>query len=208
MLKIKICGITNAEDAQRACEYGADALGFVFAKSPRMINPENASRITRQIPPFIAKVGVFVDADKAFVIKAIKKCKLDTLQFHGHESDKYCSFFRKYCKIIKAFRIKESSDMESIEKYIHVNAYLFDSYSRDIYGGTGIAFAHGLLKNRNFKRPIIIAGGINEKNCGQIAALLHPFAFDVSSSIESNPGKKDLGKMKNIIKKVKLIKNS
>jgi len=205
MLKIKICGITNTQDALKACQYGADALGFIFAESPRKVSPKTVKEIIKCIPPFIAKVGVFVNADKAHVLCMIKDCNLDTLQFHGEETDKYCAFFQKYCKIIKAFRIKDKYSIDSIKNYVHADAYLFDSYSKNVYGGTGYTFSYNLIKNERFKKPVIIAGGINEKNCRKIANLLHPFAFDVSSSIELRPGKKDLKKMQNIIKKVKLL---
>lgn len=205
MLKIKICGITNTSDALNACIYGADALGFVFAKSPRKITPSKAEKIIQEIPPFIAKVGVFVNADKSVVLDIIKKCGLDTLQFHGQESDKYCAFFQKYCKIVKAVRIKDKNSINEAKKYINVDAYLFDSYSKYFYGGTGKAFAHNLLKNKCFQKPIIVAGGINNKNYKKIADLLHPFALDVSSSIESRPGRKNLKKMQDIIKRVKLL---
>ncbi|MFH1094443.1 MAG: phosphoribosylanthranilate isomerase [Candidatus Omnitrophota bacterium] len=205
MLKIKICGITSATDALKACQYGADALGFIFAKSPRRITPKAAKEIIKRLPPFIARVGVFVNTDKAQVLRIIKACNLDTLQFHGQESDKYCAFFQKYCKIIKAFRIKDKDSIRAIKDYVHADAYLFDSFSLDVYGGTGSTFSYNLLKKERFKKPVIIAGGINEKNCRKIAALLNPFAFDVSSSIESKPGKKNLKKMQNIIKQVKLL---
>ncbi|MCK4994194.1 MAG: phosphoribosylanthranilate isomerase [Candidatus Omnitrophica bacterium] len=205
MLKVKICGITQVNDALHACQYGGDALGFIFAKSPRIITPQKAKEIIKRVPEFIAKVGVFVNADRALVLHITRECKLDTLQFHGEESDKYCAFFKKYCKIIKAFRIKDTASIKAIKKYTSVDAYLFDSYSNDFYGGTGYTFSHSLLKNESFNKPIIIAGGINEKNYGKIANLLHPFAFDISSSIESSPGKKDLIKMKNLIKRIKLL---
>ncbi len=205
MLKIKICGITNAADALKACEYGADALGFIFAKSPREVTPKTAKEIIKRIPPFIARAGVFVNADKAHVLRIIKDCSLDTLQFHGEETDKYCAFFQKYCKIIKAFRIKDKYSIECIKNYVHADAYLFDSYAKDVYGGTGYTFSYNIIKNERFKKPVIISGGINGKNCRKIANLLHPFALDVSSSIELKPGKKDLKKMRNIIKKVKLL---
>ena len=205
MLKIKICGITNTLDALKACQYGADALGFIFAKSPRKVTPKAAKEIIKRIPPFIARIGVFVNADKSHVLRMIKNCNLDTLQFHGEETDKYCSFFQKYCKIIKAFRIKDKFSVRSIKNYVHADAYLFDTYSKDVYGGTGYTFSYNLLKHKRFKKPVIISGGINEKNCRKIANLLHPFAFDVSSSIESRPGKKNLKKMENLIKKVKML---
>ena len=205
MLKVKICGITNTNDALEACKYGADALGFIFAESPRKITPKAAKKIIKNIPGFIAKVGVFVNADKDYVLQVIKQCGLNTLQLHGQESDKYCAFLQKYCKIIKAFRIKDKQSIRSIKNYVHVDAYLLDSYSEDVYGGTGRAFSYELIRNENFTKPWIIAGGINKKNIGKIANLILPFAFDVCSSIEARAGNKNLKKMQALIKKIKLM---
>jgi len=198
-IKIKICGITNLNDARAAVDAGADGLGFVFSKSPRRITSEAAKNIISKLPPFICKVGVFVNAGKAEVLKILKKCQLDTLQFHGEESDKYCAFFKKYCKIIKAFRIKDDIKKAQIIKYKNVDAYLFDSYVKGIKGGTGHMITYKRLENMNFDKPIIIAGGITAQNFKKICNKLAPFALDISSSIEVSPGKKNPRKMRKLI---------
>ncbi|MCP4649904.1 MAG: phosphoribosylanthranilate isomerase [PVC group bacterium] len=202
MTKIKICGITRLKDALSAAEYGADAVGFVFAKSPRRISPVAASRIIDNLPPFIAKVGLFVNAEKEEVLNILKTCQLDTLQFHGEESDKYCNFFRKYCKIIKAFRIKDNSSLKQACSYKYIDACLCDTYDPKKHGGTGKSFNWNILKNSGLKKPVIIAGGASLSNVGKIIHKLKPYGIDVSSSIERSPGKKDARIMRKFIKTV------
>jgi phosphoribosylanthranilate isomerase len=203
MTKIKICGITNIKDADSAVSLGADALGFVFAKSPRQLNMVQAKQICVNLPPFVSKVGVFVNESKNNVLKTIKYCGLDAVQFHGDESDKYCAFFKKYCKIIKAFRIQDKAAFKAINAYKNPDAFLFDTYARDCYGGTGKAFAHNILKDVCFFRPIIISGGITVLNVKKVIRLLKPYAIDVSSGVEKQPGIKDIKKLKAVISSVK-----
>ncbi len=203
MTKIKICGITNINDAKTAVKWGADALGFVFTRSPRRINPKRAAKIIGQLPIFVSKVGVFVNAKKAEVLKVLKICKLDVLQLHGEESDKYCAFLRKYCKIIKAFRIKDRSSLKNIRAYRNIDAYLFDAYDENEYGGTGKSFNIKHLKNLKLKKPVIIAGGLTNQNVKSIVRRLRPYAVDVSSRIEASPGKKSEKLMQSFIRAVK-----
>ncbi len=203
MTKIKICGITNTLDAQEAVKYGADALGFVFAKSPRRVTIAQTKRIIKSTPVFIAKVGVFVNEKKDTVLKILNACRLDALQFHGDESDKYCAFFQKYCKIIKAFRIKDKDSFKTVFSYKHADAYLFDTFKESLYGGTGEPFSYRSLKSFKFDKPVIIAGGINPENAGNIFKIMTPYAVDVSSGIEKKPGKKDLLRMESVIKQIK-----
>ncbi|MBU1043230.1 MAG: phosphoribosylanthranilate isomerase [Candidatus Omnitrophica bacterium] len=204
MTRIKICGITQEKDAVAAVALGADALGFIFAKSPRRTSLVQAKKICAALPPFISKVGVFVNAGQQDVLKAVKYCGLDTIQLHGDESDKYCAFFKKYCKIIKAFRVKDKSVLKVVSSYKNVDAFLFDAYDPECYGGTGKIFAHDLLKNVKFSKPIIISGGINPENVEKIISLLMPYAIDVSSAVEKQPGIKDLKKLKALISAVKM----
>ena len=203
MTKIKICGITRKKDANQAVALGADALGFVFAKSPRQISMFDTRQICAGLPPFVSKVGVFVDANKDNVLRIIQYCGLDIVQFHGSETDKYCAFFKKHCKIIKAFRIADKTSLKSINTYKSPDAFLFDTYVQGYYGGTGKTFARNILKNIKFARPIIISGGINLLNVGKIIKLLKPYAVDVSSSVEIRPGIKNIKKLKAIISAVK-----
>lgn len=203
MLKIKICGITNIEDATAAVNCGADALGFIFAKSPRRISPAIAKKIISSLPVFVSSVGVFVNAKKTEVLKILKICKFQVLQFHGDESDNYCKFFRKYCKIIKAFRIKDKKSLNEVLCYKYVDAYLFDSYVDDCYGGTGRQFKHSLLKNFRSAKPIIIAGGLDSKNIEYLIKYFKPYAVDISSSVEKSPGKKNIRQLRVLIQKAK-----
>ena len=204
-IRVKICGITNYKDAKAAVDYGADAVGFIFAPSPRRIDVKAARNIIFKLPPFITKIGVFVNAPKSSVLKILNSCRLDALQFHGQESDKYCAYFRKYCKIIKAFRIKDKASFKEVTQYKNVDAYLFDSYIKGIRGGTGKVLPYKLLRNKRFAKPIIISGGISIKNYKMIAKDLTPFGLDICSSIEAKPGKKKHNIMKKLIKGVREI---
>ncbi|MBU4306098.1 MAG: phosphoribosylanthranilate isomerase [Candidatus Omnitrophica bacterium] len=203
MTKVKICGITNLQDARLAVKFGADALGFVFARSPRCVSPAKAAAIIQQLPVFVKCVGVFVNSDKKSVLDILKKCRLDILQFHGDESDNYCAFFQKYCKIIKAFRIKDENSLKSVSLYEHVDAYLFDTYEKGRYGGTGKAFSYNALKKFKSDKPVIIAGGISPENVEEVLRQTKPYALDVSSGIEVTPGKKNARRMHSVIEKVK-----
>ncbi len=203
MTRIKICGITQEKDAQAAVALGADAIGFIFAKSPRKINMSLAKKICDALPPFISKVGVFVNAKQRDVLKAVQYCGLDTIQLHGDESDKYCAFFKKYCKIIKAFRICDKKSLIVVNTYKNADAFLFDAYVLGCYGGTGKTFSHDVLKKQKFLKPVIVSGGINSQNAGKTIKLLKPYAIDASSSVEKQPGIKDIKKLKALISAVK-----
>ncbi|MBI4846368.1 MAG: phosphoribosylanthranilate isomerase [Candidatus Omnitrophica bacterium] len=202
-MKVKICGITNITDARNAVNLGVDALGFVFAPSPRKISVSSACKIIKTLPVFTIKVGVFVNENKDKVLNVLRRCKLDVLQFHGEESDKYCAFFQKYCKIIKAIRLKNSDSLEKISEYKHVDAILLDSYDKNYYGGTGKTIPHKLLKSLKYKKPIIVAGGIRANNVRTIIKSFMPYAIDVSSGIETSPGKKSLRQIRDLMQKVK-----
>lgn len=203
MTKIKICGITNLEDALKIAELSPDALGFVFyKKSPRYIEPIKAYGIIRQLPVGILKAGIFVDAAQKDVRRAAKLCALDMLQFHGKETPKFCEKFKNY-KVIKAFRVKKSIDREEILKY-NVFAYLFDTFERSKAGGTGKKFDWRLIKGLgDLGRPVFLSGGLNEKNVGRAIEAIQPDWVDVSSSVEIKPGKKSFEKVKSFIDKVR-----
>jgi len=204
-VKVKVCGITNINDAIGSIENGADALGFIFAKSPRRISITAAARICLKLPPFVTRVGVFVDAPKKEVMHAVRSCHLDALQFHGAEDDKYCEFFKKYCKIIKAFRVKDKTSIDLVQNYKSPDAFLFDSYVKGLAGGTGKTVALQLLKNKKFKKPIIIAGGVTSSNVKKIIKFLKPYAVDVTSGVERNPGKKNIAQVRNLIKNANAV---
>ena len=203
MVKVKICGITNLDDARSAVAAGCDALGFVFyRKSPRYISPDDVSGIIRKLPGKIVKVGVFVD-EKAQRIKNIAKlCRLDFVQLHGRESVNFCKKL-KGLKIIKAFRVKGTIDENDISRY-KVKAYLFDTYVKSKAGGTGKSFNWGLLCGiKKNKTPVFLSGGISVKNVKKAVKTVKPQWVDVSSSVEKLPGRKDAKKVREFIKAAK-----
>ena len=203
MVRVKICGITNLEDALAAVDAGVDALGFIFSHSPRRISREKAVSIIRQIPPFIIIVGVFVNEDREKIEKTLKKCSLHTLQFHGDESPDYCRSFAPSAKIIKAFPIRNKESLLALNCY-SVDGYLLDTYSEGKMGGTGKTFNWDLAcQAKEICSPIILSGGLSVDNVGEAINYVKPYGIDVSSGIESSPGKKDHYLMRKFIRKCK-----
>jgi len=200
-MRVKICGITNSEDAQAAVEYGADALGFVFAKSPRQVTKEQARDIVKYLPPFVSPVGVFVD-EKADMIKEICDfCGIHTVQLHGSESPLYLNDLRGY-KIIKAFRVKAEDDLEPLANY-SPHAFLLDSYVKGVMGGTGVSFKWEIARQAHKYGTIILSGGLTPENVKEAIQMVKPYAVDVSSGVESSPGKKDTLLVKRFIMNAK-----
>lgn len=191
------------EDALASLFSGASAIGFVFYKqSPRFIEPIKASNISRILPKNILRVGVFVDEQEAKVKKIAKLCHLDMLQFHGNEAPEYCKKFKVY-KVIKAFRLDKKLDLSEISKY-RTFAYLFDTFSKNKAGGTGKKFNWNLLRNIDkISGQVFLSGGLTSANVKSAIKKLHPDWVDVSSSVESRPGKKDHAKVKKFIEAVK-----
>ena len=208
MVKIKICGITNKEDALRAIKLKVDALGFIFANSPRRVDPKIVQKIIELLPPFISSVGVFVNKDREKVKKIAESCHLTTLQFHGEESPSYCQGFRQ--KVIKAFRIKDKNVLKKIPQYQDkVDACLLDAYSPFKYGGTGKIFNWDVVREvKKLRIPIILSGGLNPDNVEEAINKVRPYAVDVSSGVEKKPGKKDPEKLRNFVKIVREIDES
>jgi phosphoribosylanthranilate isomerase len=199
MAKIKICGITNLEDALCACEAGADAIGFIFyKKSPRFISPQKAKEIASCLPERVLKVGVFVNETEKNIKNIARKCHLDLLQLHGDETADFCGKFKGY-KVIKAFRVKDINSLKKIADY-KVRAYLFDAYSAGRFGGTSRTFNWGLLKLlKGIGKPIFLSGGLNSRNVHKALKMVRPEWLDVSSSLESSPGKKSHKKIRSFI---------
>jgi len=186
--KVKICGITNLEDARAAVEFGADALGFVFAESPRRVNPGSAAEIIRSLPPFLTCVGLFVDEVPELVGKVSRECRLNVLQFHGEESPEYCRQFT--LRKIKAFRIRDENSLKVISPY-QVDAYLLDAYVEGMAGGTGERFNWDLAaRAKESGRTIILAGGLRPDNVAEAIGKVRPYGVDVSTGVESKPGKR------------------
>jgi len=203
MVGVKICGITNLEDAKASAEAGCDALGFIFCKkSPRYITAKTASEIISELPKKIIKIGVFVNAKERAIKQIAKMCHLNVLQFHGDESPKFCDKFKNF-KIIKTFRIKDKINPEAILKY-KTFAYLFDTFAAAKPGGTGKTFDWKLIRHLgSIKRPIFLSGGLTEKNVKKAIKILRPRWVDASSSLEKYPGKKDYKKVREFVKAAK-----
>ena len=201
MVRVKICGITNLEDALMAVEAGADALGFVFfSGSPRNISPEQAAAIICRLPPFVQTVGLFVNEEPATVNSVADRCGLDLVQLHGEESPDYCSAVKR--RIIKAFRVKDASTLDEISNY-RVAAFLLDAWSPAAHGGTGTTFNWEIAARAAALHSIILAGGLTPENVAGAVATVNPYAVDVSSGVESAPGKKDAGKVSSFIRSCK-----
>jgi phosphoribosylanthranilate isomerase len=193
-VRIKICGITNKEDALAAAHLGADALGFVFAPSPRKISAESAREIIKVLPPFVKTVGVFVDEDPERVSSVAARCGLDILQLHGSESVEYCSSFDS--RVIKAVRLQSRDELKNLSKYANVvDALLLDTYVPNKLGGTGIPFDWKLAVEAGRYGRIILAGGLNPENVAAAISMVKPYAVDASSGLEKSPGVKDHEKM-------------
>ena len=196
MLRIKICGITNLEDALAATDYGADALGFVFhKKSPRNVTPETAKKIISELPPYITTVGVFVNEKKDDIEKIVRFSGLDIIQLHGSEPPEMCRMCRK---VIKAIRVKDLTSLEPLNKY-KVSAFLLDTYSPNATGGTGRIFNWDIAVEAKKMGRIILAGGLTPENVAEAIRWVMPFAVDAATGVESKTGKKDHKKLRQFI---------
>lgn len=203
MVRVKVCGITNLKDAEAACRLGADALGFVFAKSPRRIYASKARAISLKMPPYVSLVGVFVDENIKKLLEIAEKCRLDYIQLHGNESINYCKQLKKYYKIVKAVRVGEKKSFDGLSGY-DVDAFLLDTYRPGKAGGTGEKFDWNMaLSARKLGKPVILSGGLKPGNVSEAIMKIKPYAVDVSSGIESSPGKKSMKLMKEFIQKAK-----
>ncbi|MHB8057587.1 MAG: phosphoribosylanthranilate isomerase [Desulfuromonadaceae bacterium] len=201
MVKVKICGITNIDDALMAVEAGADALGFVlFQGSPRYISPEKAAEVIRLLPPFVQTVGLFVNEELATVNLLADQCGLDIVQLHGEEPPEYSAAVRR--RVVKAFRVKDASTLDELSNY-RVAACLLDAWSPAAHGGTGTIFNWDLAAVVSAAHPIILAGGLTPENVALAVATVKPYAVDVSSGVESRPGIKDAVLVSRFIRAVK-----
>ncbi|MGB0781632.1 MAG: phosphoribosylanthranilate isomerase [Marinomonas sp.] len=200
--KVKICGITNMDDAQMACGHGADALGFVFyEKSPRYIAPEKANAIVAQLPPFVTPVALFVDAEASLIDSVIAGSSRWVIQFHGDESEQEClSYQRPY---IKALRVRDGDDVAFLfTQYPSASAMLLDAFKEGVPGGTGEVFNWSLIPDE-LSKPIVLAGGLTPNNVNQAIAQVSPYAVDVSGGVELSKGLKSESKVKEFIRGAK-----
>lgn len=200
--RVKICGITNLADARAAIEAGADALGFNFyEKSPRHLTIRAAAAISKQLPPFVMRVGVFVNAPEELVMRAIADTGLSFLQFHGDEPPGYCLQFGLMS--MKAFRLRDAGSLRELSKY-QTEAWLLDAFSPEARGGTGTQFDWDLAKAaQKFGKPIFLAGGLTPENVAEAVRKVQPFGVDVASGVESAPGKKDHKKVRDFVNAVR-----
>jgi len=198
-VRVKICGITSLDDAVAAVEAGADALGFMFyGPSPRKMSAKAAGEIVRALPPFVAKVGVFVNPTAEEVLETVSLCGLDTLQFHGDETPEFCQKFSPL-KVYKAFRIQNHGSLQSLADY-QTDAWLLDGFVPDKPGGGGAKFNWDLaVEAKKLGRPIILAGGLTPENVADAVRKVQPFAVDVSSGVEESPGKQHCQKIRDFL---------
>ena len=200
--RIKICGITNLTDALAAVEAGADVLGLNFyEKSPRHVSVKTAAEISRQLAPFTMRAGVFVNPSADLVLRAIGDCGLSLLQFHGDEPPEFCTQFGLMS--LKAFRIRDAGSLKQLPEF-QTDAWLLDAYSSEALGGTGERFNCDLaIEAQKFGKPVFLAGGLTPENVADAVRKVKPFGVDVSSGVESAPGKKDAAKVRAFIQAVR-----
>ena len=203
MVKVKICGLRRKEDIEYANELKPDYVGFVFAKSKRQIEVEQALDLISLLDKEIKTVGVFVNEPVENALKIAQTLNLDVLQFHGDETQDYIDNFKNFT-VWKAIRIKDKEDLEKTKEF-KVNSFVFDTLTKNEYGGTGKTFNWEVLKGFELNVPIILAGGLNENNVEEAIRIINPYAVDVSSGVETE-GYKDFKKMKSFIEKVRGIR--
>ncbi len=201
MVRVKICGITSKDDALMAVSAGADALGFVFCEnSPRSISPQKGAAIIRELPPFIQSVGLFVDEEPEQVNWSADFCGLDLVQLHGDEEPEYCLEINR--RIIKAFRVKDAASLAGMRRY-QVAGYLLDAWSPLAHGGTGQTFDWELARSAASDGKLLLAGGLTVGNVAEAVKVVAPYGVDVSSGVESRPGKKEPDKVREFIRRAK-----
>jgi phosphoribosylanthranilate isomerase len=204
MVRIKICGITSAADAQAAVDAGANLLGFNFyPKSPRHIEEDKAAEILAKLPKRVKAVGIFVNRVPAEVISLGSSLKLDAVQLHGDEPPETVAEIAPVVPVIKAFRVEADFPLATLEPYSPAFAFLFDAAHTDQYGGTGCTTDWDVARRASSKHRIILAGGLKVENVAAAVRIVRPYGIDVASGVESRPGKKDQGLMREFIQQVR-----
>jgi phosphoribosylanthranilate isomerase len=204
MVMVKICGITNATDARRAVEAGADFLGFNFyPRSPRYLEPAKARRIARQLPATIPLVGVFVNESEKKILEIAQTVGLDFLQLHGDESPEMVSRLKRALPVIKAIRVRNSFRPANLKRFGRSYALLLDGFDSRRRGGTGKTFAWHIARRANRYGQIFLAGGLKPENVVDAIRAAKPYAIDVCSGVEARPGKKDPARLKALMNAVK-----
>ena len=202
--RIKICGITRAQDAVTAAELGAHAVGLMFYEdSPRFVSVDQANKVIGVLPPFVTRVGVFVNPVEQQVHSILGALRLDLLQFHGDETPQFCARFG--IPYIKAVRVRKGMDLlQYASRYHDAKGLLLDAHSESAYGGTGEAFDWSLIPG-NLPLPIILSGGLNAANVARAISQVRPWAVDVSSGVESAKGIKDADKIAAFVQAVRNV---
>ena len=204
MVRVKICGITNAADALAAIDAGANLLGFNFyEKSPRYISEAEAAKIRPQLPKKVEAVGIFVNTPPEEVAERCKSLKLNAAQLHGDETPEIVAEVARTGPVIKAFRVEPEFQIESLDAYPGAFAFLFDAAHTGQYGGTGHSTDWDLAQHAAIGHRIILAGGLKVENVAAAVRIVRPYAVDVASGIESKPGKKDHGLLREFIQEVR-----
>jgi len=201
MTAAKICGITNVEDALAATAAGASAIGLVFAPSPRRVTARKACEIASALPPFITRVGLFVNENLQTIRSTVAQVGLEAVQLHGDESPEFAEALRPL-RIIKAVRVAGREDVRIAERYSGC-AILFDAKSSQARGGTGTRFDLDLIVNVTYLDRVIVAGGLNPENVAAVVEKVRPYAVDVSSGVEMSPGRKDPDKLRRFMQAVR-----
>jgi phosphoribosylanthranilate isomerase len=191
MTLVKICGITNPGDARVAADAGADAVGFIFADSPRYVDAEEARRISIALPANVIKVGVFVDEEPAEILRISREVGLDLAQLHGDETPEAVTAVREAgVKVMKALRVKSAASLYALDEY-EADLFLLDAHSARARGGTGERFDWGVAKSLKGRDNIVVSGGLDPANVREAVEFFEPFGVDASSSLEDGPGRKN-----------------
>jgi phosphoribosylanthranilate isomerase len=204
MVRVKICGITSAADAQAAIEAGANLLGFNFyTRSPRHISEDQAAEIRSKLPRSVKAVGIFVNWLAADVITLRSSVGLDAVQLHGDESPEAVAEIAPVVPVIKAFRVEPEFPITTLDEYSEAFAFLFDAAHTGQYGGTGRTTDWDVARRASLRHRIILAGGLKVENVAAAVRIVRPYGIDVASGVESSPGKKDHGLLREFIKEVR-----
>src|SRR5215468_471356 len=204
MVRVKICGITNAADARAAIRAGANLLGFNFYdKSPRHITEEEAVEVRSRLPKRVKAVGIFVNESPADVVALRQSLKLDAVQLHGDEPPEAVAEIAPLVPVIKAFRVEPEFPLATLDEYSKAFAFLFDAAHTGQYGGTGHTTDWDVARRASLSHRIILAGGLRVENVGAAIRIVRPYGIDVASGVESSPGKKDHGRLREFIQEVR-----
>ncbi|MFL5907171.1 MAG: phosphoribosylanthranilate isomerase [Solirubrobacterales bacterium] len=204
MAKVKVCGMTNLADAEHAASHGAWAIGLIHHRdSPRYVEAAVAEEIGAALKRRCEIAGVFVNSTLEEVVDAAERENLTLLQFHGEEGPSFCVEARRRtgAKVMKAMRVTSAADVQTAEAF-RTDFHLFDAYWHGIHGGTGRSFDWDLVRNRRSKVPMVLAGGLTSENVAEAIELIRPFAVDVVSGVEAEPGHKDRAKVEAFLEAV------